>query len=1143
MRIQKLHLARFGPFTDQRLDFTVQGPGGLHIVYGPNEAGKSTSLRAVTGLLFGLPQRSEDAHLHAQSELRLGAVLEREGEGGRVLLEIVRYKRRKHPLTGGEGQPLDETVLDPFLLGVTRASFQHRFALDQRQLELGAKAMLSGAEEGLFAAGTAGAGVAQILLGLEEEQAALFRPRGQKYPLNQLLEQLRDADKNLRLSERPAEKWQEQRRAVELKAAEVARIEARRSQIRTELSRKNRLASMLTDVVRLIEAEEELEALGPVPLLPSESVEERTRAVADEREAAQEADVHAVELRLLEARLSALGDATSLEQLEDDRLAVLRNQLGSELKALADLPKRSAKLDQLGELVAEQLRSLGRPEGNADDLLVHLAEEGRLRLLATEHGQLESEVQQLWRNVQRLEQEEAEVKGRAAALAEETKSSEGSATWLDRETLGRIRERLPKLRSRAELARDAARERAEAKREMREIGLSTLALPPQQELVEELLAEGRALERRRRELEDEGLRVQKQKAESEARRRALHEALDVPSEEQLRSHRAARDALLGGEPWQKDDPERFGRLLEAVRAADQLADRLRREAARVSELVALEMDVAAADARLTSAGVQLVEQGQAEAAWLQRLQREFAALAATPTDVIAARSAYGRWLRAASVDQRARQLEEEVARLEGEEGELRQLLEPGAGHEGARVPIEGLLARAEATLESRQLRRFAASELEKERRACETRLGAERVALGMAEARLATWSSEWHQATRALGYLAAPKPTEVQTYLSRLGELSAVLREEREMRRRVDGMRRDTSIFSDLLQQLCRQHAPDLLARSPIEGAEELLGRARQARETHAQRVRLSEELARRRQLLGASERRRDAARMRLDALLRLSRASTLEEHLELEARSARRRELLELVRNLEDGLRGRSGGQLRVLVEEVRGLDHDVLQSEIEDLEDALRDVESQHQVATREVASLQQGLEHYGTEDAADARQRAMHRRASAAHTLRELLVLRAARLLLEAEMVDYAREHRSTLLARAEGLFSRLTLGKYGGLSIGLGERELLASRGKEQVKVAELSSGTRAQLYLALRLASLDGSLKSPDPLPLVLDDLFVEFDEDRAVAAFEILGEIAQKTQILYFTHLARDVEAAHDASRGGRVFTHRLSAG
>lgn len=1143
MRIQQLHLARFGPFTDQKLDFVVEGPGGLHIVYGPNEAGKSTSLRAVTGLLFGLglSQRSEDAHLHTASDLRIGAVLERRHDGERELLEIVRHRRRKHPLTDREGKPLEETALDPFLLGATRASFQNRFALDQRQLELGAKALLSGAEEGLFAAGTAGAGVAQILIRLDEEQAAIFRPRGQKYILNQLLEQLRDAEKHLRASERPAEKWQDEKRALEFKTAEVTRIESRRSQIRTELSRKNRLASVLTDVAQLIQAEEELDAMGQTPLLPSESVEERTRALAEERDATHEAHVHAGELIWLEAQAAGLGEPITLEQLEDDRLSVLRNQLGSELKALADLPKRSAKLEQLTQVLGEQLHSLGRPRASPEELLAHLGDEAHLRQLVAGHGQLEAEALQLRRNVERLVQEQTDLRNRVAALLEQARSEEG--VKVDRNTLTRARERLPAIRRRGELVRQAAEARADAERRARELGLREAVEPVAAEVLESLLAERRELDRRRQELEAERTILLDQKADSAARRGALQEALDLPSEEQLRTLRSERDALLGLEPWRDADEARFRRLVAAVRDADQLADRLRREAVRVSELVALEMDTAAAEARLTGLAARATELERADVAWTARLAQAFAPLNLPPVDVPAARQAHARWLRWAAVIERSAELELEAERLSTEETDLRAVLVAEESSALSPIPIDQLLAAADAALEARSRRDFALGELDKDLRACERLLAEQRAALGVSEERLGMWSAEWQKVTSKLGYTEPPRPVEVQTYLSRLGELSAVFREQREMQRRVDGMRRDTAIFTELFSQLAKQHAPDLLGRSPIEGAEELLGRARKARETGAQRVRTQDELRRKRQLLGEAERRREAAHLRLAELLRLSGATSLEEHLALEVRSTRRRELTELVRTLEDGLRGRSGGHLRALVDEVRGLDHDVLQSEIADLEDALREVDTQHQLAAREASSLQQNLERYGTEDAADARQRAMHRRASASHALREFMVLRAARLLLQAEMVDYARDNRSALLMRAEGLFSRLTLGKYRGLSIGLGERELMAARGEQQVKVAELSSGTRAQLYFALRLASLESSLSAPDPLPLVLDDLFVEFDEDRAVAAFEILGEIAQKTQILYFTHLARDVEAAHDAIRGGRVFTHRLSAG
>jgi uncharacterized protein YhaN len=81
----------------------------------------------------------------------------------------------------------------------------------------------------------------------------------------------------------------------------------------------------------------------------------------------------------------------------------------------------------------------------------------------------------------------------------------------------------------------------------------------------------------------------------------------------------------------------------------------------------------------------------------------------------------------------------------------------------------------------------------------------------------------------------------------------------------------------------------------------------------------------------------------------------------------------------------------------------------------------------------------------------------------------------------------------------------------------------------VAVDGLSDGTRDQLYLALRLASLERYAEHNEPLPLILDDVLIHFDDDRARAALEVLGEVAASTQILFFTHHARLVELAREA--------------
>src|SRR5205085_8095329 len=102
MRIVRLNLLAFGSFSAAGLQFGRK-PSAIELVYGSNEAGKSTTLRAISGLLFGIPERTRDAHRHLPSELRVGAVLE--GADGRRL-EVVRRKGRKGTLRDQEDHPI-----------------------------------------------------------------------------------------------------------------------------------------------------------------------------------------------------------------------------------------------------------------------------------------------------------------------------------------------------------------------------------------------------------------------------------------------------------------------------------------------------------------------------------------------------------------------------------------------------------------------------------------------------------------------------------------------------------------------------------------------------------------------------------------------------------------------------------------------------------------------------------------------------------------------------------------------------------------------------------------------------------------------------------------------------------------------------
>src|SRR6185312_7716453 len=134
MKILELSLHAFGPFTDIVLDFSV-GREGLHIVYGPNEAGKSSALRALRQALFGFPMQTSDDFLHSYQKLRVGMRL-CDGDGREIA--FVRRKGTKNTLLAADGSsPLPDSTLAKLLGGMTEAEFSRRFALDHDELVAG----------------------------------------------------------------------------------------------------------------------------------------------------------------------------------------------------------------------------------------------------------------------------------------------------------------------------------------------------------------------------------------------------------------------------------------------------------------------------------------------------------------------------------------------------------------------------------------------------------------------------------------------------------------------------------------------------------------------------------------------------------------------------------------------------------------------------------------------------------------------------------------------------------------------------------------------------------------------------------------------------------------------------------------------
>jgi DNA repair exonuclease SbcCD ATPase subunit len=81
------------------------------------------------------------------------------------------------------------------------------------------------------------------------------------------------------------------------------------------------------------------------------------------------------------------------------------------------------------------------------------------------------------------------------------------------------------------------------------------------------------------------------------------------------------------------------------------------------------------------------------------------------------------------------------------------------------------------------------------------------------------------------------------------------------------------------------------------------------------------------------------------------------------------------------------------------------------------------------------------------------------------------------------------------------------------------------------VAQLSHGTREQVWLLLRIALARRLVRAGETSPLVLDDVTVHFDADRTSAALEALRAIARERQVVLFTQEAQVRDWAREQLR------------
>ncbi|WP_395446313.1 AAA family ATPase (plasmid) [Aminobacter sp. UC22_36] len=1156
MRLRRLDLVRYGKFTDKTIDFgqrPEQGPD-LHIVFGLNEAGKSTALSGYLDLLFGIEERSRYNFLHEYGAMRVGGVLELSGEEQ----VFARTKQRNNSLINEVGQPVSEVALSAHLAGLSRDAYTTMFSLDDETLEAGGQAILESRGDlgKLLFTASAGLGRASdTLTALEAEADGLHRRQAQNTEIALLKKRLaelkaaRDAIDTLAstyegLESERSDAKEQYDHSVSERAALTGRLETISRYLRAlpmlnEIERKKARLAELPDVVTA-----GLKWTGSVAAMIDDDASLRTRqfAIADELER-----VH-----------GGVGSIDLDEQIlaVSERVRAMADAKARYISAGLDLPARKTELQILDNAVASCLSALGRSlETAPEQLLVPAAIVGALRNLLEQRSGVMASL--------RVARDEAAASFDALQAARERVGEEPAVPAPAR---ARVMASLSKARESGHLREiRAARESEDENAALWEAALrrlhpwagdarslSGISVPSASQVSawkgrSAQLAKAKAvLSTRIAEHEDV-------KALLSSRVAAFRSSVDVPDDETAAAIRRDRD-----EAWQRHRGELVGET------ADQFAVALARDDAAgvgrlanahgLAETRAARRSLAETEAVLTRAHAAidvnrleheaLVTEMLASASDLltHRAEASTARLIELIEDLAAARKdALDAWARIDIARKKAERASDDGAvvllALAGALESVGIATNAGDSLDTAIAVAEQFLAR-QTRMDAERAEAFRTVA------AKEDDLATRRRAVELAERHEQEWLHAVTETLKGTWLESGVSIPGLGSVLDQLAVLSKSLQDRQALQLRIDKMEADRANFivevADAAVEV--NQAVDDDPAQLVVALQQRLELADRARENKANLV---AELERLKGTKDRLEQEAAAHERQKSEVLEIFAVKTLAEVIERDEQLRDRDRLHLAVTELEEKLcielAVESTSQALAALD---GLEQDLLGVEKAEIDRRLSDLDDVIEAQLVRLTRAADRLDAIGGDSSVariDAERRTilLDIEEKAARFIELKLGVMAAANALRL----YRDRHRSTMMARASDAFALMTRGHYSSLTTQpvKGGEVLIALQRDGQSKVADaLSKGARFQLYLALRLAGYYEFAQLRPSVPFIADDIMETFDHVRSEEVFRLFGEMAKTGQVIYLTHHQHLCEIAREVVPGVKI--HELAS-
>jgi len=1171
MKILQLNLLAFGHFTDTPIDLS-KGGEGFHIIYGPNEAGKSSALRALQQMLYGIHTRSSDNFLHHHSKMRIGGVL-RHSNGSE--LAFIRRKGRVNTILAGDtGEVLEESLLETFLGGVDADTFTTMFGIDHSKLVKGGENILEGGGDigqALFAAGSGITDLRKVQNDLRYKSEELFTPTATKKSINKALSDLKQKKKDIREAQLPAQEWrhheQELRNAEKRIGEVIVELEGKQAE-RTRLGRIEEALPLIGKRNGLLE---DYKSYADAVLLPENFGERRGDFVTELRIAENECDqaINAIKENKKSMERIEISEAV-LESAE--LIDELYRELGSHQKAASDRIRLQTERDILWSDAKDILSGL------RDDLTLDEAE--NLRLKKTEIVEIRELITEYDRLLTKLESSQERVPNLSSQISGIEAELESIGSPLAVDDLRDAVERAKKYEtleahyhSESEEIRNIQDSLETAlKKQMLWKGtledLEKIPLPPIETIdtfetrFEEPQRKASESQSKIHELEDALLEI-------EGRVTELQLEQDVPTEEDLENARQHRDdgwglirCALDGRKETDETVESFVKSFQpeytlagayelSVRKADELADRLRREADRVARKAKLIADSKTKKNKLKHWNNRLgeVEKELAEIQDVWNKHWEETGMSPRSPKEMRAWTQDQRGIvdKFSELRGRITKADELNKSIQAHRDKLNQSLgsisEPSAEDGGT---LTDLIRRGQTIVEGQGNLRNERKQLTREKRRLEEDLEGVKSRVEQIEEELSQWQKQWGDAIQPLGLDGDSIPAQANAVMEDLQGIFDKLKEAKSLHERIKGIETDAEDFTIRVFNLAEHVAQDLKELPLEQAATELNARLTSSKTARSELQTLEKQQNQEVKKSGDAERSISKIKSELDDMCEEAGCSRHEELREVEERSSKRRQIEVQLKYLDEQLlRLSAGATVEDFVQDARGIDPDSIEPRVTNLSEETDALEGEKSHLNQTIGEERTELNRMdGSARAVELAEDAQTILAKLETDVEQYAHLRLASTVLAQAIERYREKHQGPILKRTNELFAHLTLNSFEGVRADFDDHDnpvLVGVRvGGEEVRVEGMSDGTTDQLYLALRLASLETYLKNNEPMPFIVDDILIRFDDERATAALQVLAELSTKTQIIFFTHHQHLVELAETNIDSPIRFKHSL---